>query len=178
MRIVDLARRFWFPVSFALVVGLLLLRLHTGATLTPPATPGAAPLFTLSDLQGRRVSLASLRGRPVLVNFFGTWCPPCRAELPELEKLAKAQPGCLRVVGVAEDSGSAQDVLAFAEKRGLTYPLLLDDGSAGSRYEVTSIPRSVLIDADGKLAGSFAGMVTQAGVEQAVHALATPVPRC
>ena len=179
MRAFDLVRRSFIPVSLAGLAVLAVLQARAGAELRPPREPGfSAPDFTLPDLQGRNLALASLRGRPVLVNFFASWCPPCRAELPELEALAQARPDCLQVVGIAENSGGAEDVAAFARERGLTYPLLLDDGRAGVSYSVVTIPHSVLIDPDGRVAGTFDGTVTKSGVAKAVHAIAPATPRC
>lgn len=98
--------------------------------------------------------------------------------MPELEALAQARPGCLAVVGVVESSGGAAEISAFVNDRKLTYPVLLDDGNAGSAYSVVIIPHSVLIDAQGKVSGTFQGTVTPAGVESAVRALAPATPRC
>jgi peroxiredoxin len=179
MRIVELARPFLLPVAFAALAVLAFVQVRSGAGLQPPRKPGfSAPGFSLPDLEGRILSLDSLRGRPVLLNFFATWCPPCIAEMPALEALAQAQPDCLKVVGIAEDSGSADEIAAFARQRRLTYPLLLDDGSAGASYSVRALPHSVLIDSGGRIAGTFDGIVTKAGVEKAVHAIAEDMPRC
>ncbi len=179
MRIVDLARRSFIPVALGALAVLAVVQARAGAGLRPPREPGAsAPAFTLPDLHGQKLALTSLRGRPVLVNFFATWCPPCRAELPELEALAQAHPDCLEVVGIAENSGSADEIAVFARDRRLTYPLLLDDGSAGASYSVVNIPHSVLIDSDGRIAGTFDGTVTRSGVEKAVHSIVTAPPRC
>jgi cytochrome c biogenesis protein CcmG/thiol:disulfide interchange protein DsbE len=179
MTVLPLARRLFIPVSLAALAVLAVVQARAGADLRPPRAAGlSAPAFTLPDLRGKPVSLASLRGRPVLVNFFATWCPPCRAELPALQALSLAHPDCLQVVGVAESSGDAATIAAFAGKRGVTYPLLQDDGSAGVSYSVVTLPHSVLIDAEGRVAGTFDGMVSKSGVEEAVHAIAQPTPRC
>jgi peroxiredoxin len=79
------------------------------------------------------------------------------------------------VVGITEDAASAEEVRAFARERGLDYPILLDDGSAGRAYGVATIPRSVLIDAEGRVMGTFAGTVTRAGIERALAAVSPPV---
>jgi peroxiredoxin len=172
----HILRRSFGPVAFAALVGLFVWRTVHGADLSPPASPRAlAPSFALPDLDGRTRSLESFRGRPVLVNFWATWCPPCRAELPELQQTWRAHQSCLAVVGVTEDSASAEAVRAFAREMGLDYPILLDDGSAGRAYGVTTIPRSVLIDAEGRVMGTFAGTVTRAGVERALAAVSPPV---
>jgi thiol-disulfide isomerase/thioredoxin len=124
------------------------------------------------------VSLGAFRGKPVLVNFWASWCPGCRAEMPELEKLSRDRPGCLAVVGIAEDSGDPQEVLAFARERGVTYPLLLDDGSAAIGYGVTGIPYSVLIDAQGNVVRLWMGEITREVVKSAVKRLGPPPLHC
>ena len=176
MRLVDLARRSFIPVALSALAVLAVVQARAGADLRAPRQAGPAPAFTLPDLQGRKVSLASLRGRPVLVNFFATWCPPCRAELPALQALAR--PDCLQVIGIAESSGDAAAVAAFVRERGVTYPVLLDDGSAGAGYSVVTLPHSVLIDAEGGLAGTFDGAVTASGVTKVVHSILKAPPRC
>jgi thiol-disulfide isomerase/thioredoxin len=179
MRIVELARRSFIPVALAALAVLAFVQARASAGLQPPREPGlSAPAFALPDLEGRSLSLDSLRGRPVLLNFFATWCPPCLAELPALEALAQAHPDCLQVVGIAESSGGAAEIAAFARDRRLTYPLLLDDGRAGASYSLETLPHSVLIDAGGRIAGTFEGAVTKSRVEKAVHAIAQGAPNC
>ncbi len=131
-----------------------------------------APAFTLRSVEGAPVSLASLRGRPVLVNFWASWCPPCRAELPDLQALAVSQDGCLEVVGVALQSGGPEDVAAFARRRGVAYPLLMGDDAVARAYGVEALPRSVLVDAQGRIVRSWDGQIDPARVRDAVRALA------
>ena len=124
MRVFEVVRRSFIPIALGALAILFVQSVRSGADLKPPRHPGSsAPIFTLPDLQGHAVPLASFKGRPVLVNFFATWCPPCRAELPELEALSQARPGCLAVLGVAENSGGAEQVSGFVKERKVTFLL-------------------------------------------------------
>lgn len=110
-----------------------------------------APDFELKTLDGQRVRLQDLRGKPVLLSFFASWCGPCRRELPSVVKLHEEFKGQgLQVFGVNDEGkGTAR---SFAEKAGLTFPIL-DDGNAKAArlYRVRSIPTAFLIDKDGKI---------------------------
>lgn len=154
--------------ALAALAALFVLQVRRGAELRPGAHADA-PQFSLLDVHARRLSLASLRGRPVLLSFWATWCGPCRTELPELEALSRERPCGLAVVGITLDAGSADGLAAFALERGVTYPLLLDDGTAGAAYGVVTIPHSVLIDAAGRELGVFRGPVTARGVKDALR---------
>jgi cytochrome c biogenesis protein CcmG, thiol:disulfide interchange protein DsbE len=173
------ARRWLLPLAAVFLTAMFVWQIARGADLKPAVAQGSratlAPAFALPDLDGKPRSLESFRGRPVLVNFWATWCPPCRAEVPELQAAWLAHQTCLGVVGITVDSGSADDVRAFARARGIGYPVLLDDGSAGRAYGIANIPRSFLLDAEGRLVGTFNGAVTRAGIERALSSLSPPV---
>jgi peroxiredoxin len=154
--------------ALAGLTALFVLQSSRGARLRPLAAQ-QAPAFDLPDLEAHRVSLSSLRGRPVLVNFWATWCAPCRAELPELEALFRERPCGLAVLGISVDSGSDASVAGFAREHGVTYPVLFDDGSAGAAYQVVTLPHSVLVDAEGREVGLFRGPVTAKGVREALR---------
>jgi cytochrome c biogenesis protein CcmG/thiol:disulfide interchange protein DsbE len=159
-------RRF-VPLVFALLGAAFVWQLQRDTPVTPGSKEAAAP-FALPDLAGRRVALEDLRGKAVLLNFWATWCPPCRAELPELQATWLAHQDCLDVVGITEDSGSAAEVAEFAREHGVGYRLLIDDGSAGRAFHVDTIPRSVLLDAQGRVIGTFNGAVTRKTIERAL----------
>lgn len=112
-----------------------------------------APDFTLTDVDGETVQLSALRGRPVVLNFWATWCPPCRKEMPALENLwQQYKRGEIIVLGVDEGE-KAVTVTQFA--RGVvdtTFPLLLDtDREIGTQYGVRAFPSTYFIDADGRI---------------------------
>jgi thiol-disulfide isomerase/thioredoxin len=114
-----------------------------------------APAFTLEDMDGKKVSLADLRGRVVLVNFWATWCPPCRKEMPSLERLArlmKDQPFTVLAINVGEDPDNVFGFLSQLEPAP-GFPLLFDRNSAVLRsWPVRGLPTSFVIDPAGRIA--------------------------
>lgn len=146
--------------------------ISTEPSPAPARTP--APAFRLTDYRGDAVSLASFRGEPVLVNFWATWCPPCRTELPVLEQLAKERPRCLHVVGVTEGEETPQSLAEFATRQHLSYPLLLDSGDVAAAYGVKAHPYSVLVDGQGRTVRTFVGAVPRATIDEALSSVASP----
>jgi cytochrome c biogenesis protein CcmG/thiol:disulfide interchange protein DsbE len=142
----------------------------------PQGTP--APAFTLRDTNGRDVSLASLRGKVVAVNFWASWCGPCRSEIPELAKVYAAKRGkCFEMLGLAEESGTRDDVVEAAAKLGINYPVLLDDlGKVSDDFKIEGYPRTFLIDVKGNIRKVFEGEVDQAGLEKALAPLLAEAP--
>lgn len=114
--------------------------------------------FELRDLDARPVQLGEFRGRVVLLNFWATWCPPCREELPALEEVARsfADEGLtVLTVSVREP---ADTVRKFVQEMGLRLPVLLDaDGDVGDRYGVLAIPTTVAVDRSGRIVGKIVG---------------------
>ena len=141
--------------AIIVVIGLLFwgLRPVPKAPLSVGTQVGQiAPDFTLPRLNGQgSVRLWSLRGKPVWLNFFASWCPPCNAEAYDLAQTAKKSPG-LELIGVdltASESSIAK-VDAFVQQYGIAYPVLLDQsGSVANRYGVQAIPTSFFIDREG-----------------------------
>ena len=149
----------------ALVAAFALLRARGGElaspALPPPSAPRerAAPAFELPRAEGGRASLAEQRGRVVLVNFWATWCPPCRAELPALQALhATLAAEGLAVLAVSVDAGPGEAVARFASGRGLDVPVLVDPAEdVARRYGVGAYPTSVVIDRSGRIVHRAAG---------------------
>jgi peroxiredoxin len=119
-----------------------------------------APEFALANLAGEQVSLSGLRGRVVFVNFWATWCDPCRDEAPSLERLyASFQDEGFELLGVSVDAGGDRDaILDFQEEFALLFPILVDPSKEAYRaYGATGVPESFLIDASGRLVERFIG---------------------
>lgn len=117
-----------------------------------------APNFIIKDLNGNAISLENYRGKVVFLNFWATWCPPCRAEMPSMEKLYaqfKNEDFAILAVDLQEGAGK---VRAFKEQFKLNFPILLDsDGSVSTAYGVMSIPTTYLVDRNGYLLGGALG---------------------
>jgi peroxiredoxin len=128
-----------------------------------PTVGKPAPEYAATTLEGAPASLAGLRGRPVLLNVWATWCHPCREELPDLERLHQTlSPRGLAVVGVSiDDSGTgAAEVRDFARRYGVTYPLWRDpDQQVMSTFRAVGVPGTYLIGADGTLLWKHVGPV-------------------
>jgi len=151
-------------VFFYFCATALILLLCCSATGTP--TPWEiddivgkkAPDFTLKDIDGRDVSLSSLRGRVVLINFWATWCPPCRSEMPSLNSLYKEYRGKGLVVLAISTDRRMSDVKDYVSKNTFEFQILLDPDMRVSRsYKVFSIPTTFLIERNGVIIKRFLG---------------------
>ena len=151
-RLLRLALDWGGTLLFAIVL------FHVVGQLRAPDLPDQAPTFTLQRLDGGTVSLESLRGKTVVLNFWATWCGPCRVEIPSLESFAADHPD-IPVLGVATDAGSE----GFADKVrdiGIDYTVLLDDGATSKAYGVETLPTTVIISPDGRILDAHSGILT------------------
>lgn len=130
-------------------------RVEEGDTAAGDAAPNFA--FFLAD--GRGADLASLQGRPVVINFWATWCGPCRAEMPELVALHNDNPAVVVLeVNVREKLDAVE---AFAAEFGMNMPVILDaEGAIGRAYGVRNMPTTVFVDVDGTIDARWAGLLT------------------
>lgn len=123
---------------------------------------GRAPDFTLDDIQGNKVSLSALRGRVVLLEFWATWCPPCRDSVPEMNELYEKFKGkdfALLAISLDEGQSALSTVASFVKERGIAYTVLIDDGRVSSDYGVTNIPTIFIVDKSGKIARKHVGLM-------------------
>jgi thiol-disulfide isomerase/thioredoxin len=137
----------------------------------------AVPAFTAPDLDGRLVSTAALRGKVVLVNFWATWCPPCREEIPDLIALQAKYKDSLQIIGVAQDSGSPEEVRRFAVQHGMNYPSVLSSPEIEKLFPgVYALPTTFILDRDGRLAQKHIGILNAARTELETQTLAGLAP--
>ncbi len=165
-----------FLFIIALGIGFAALRSRgkgTGETSSrslPPVVGSPVPEFELNSLDGTPQKLSSLKGTPVMVNFWATWCPPCKQEMPLLEKVGKQYAGKMVILGVdyEEQPGVVQP---FVRQMGITYPVLFDrTGSVAASYFVKDFPYTFFIDRDGVLRAQKLGILSE---EQLVQYLKT-----
>jgi len=134
-----------------------------------------APLgdFAVTDLGGRTISSSDLRGKVVLVNFWATWCPPCRAEIPDLIKLQDKYRDKLIVLGISEDEIPPGEVKAFVTEQKMNYPVAMTTPALAKIFRgVSALPTTFVIDREGKLAQRHVGMLNAQQTELEAQVLA------
>ena len=160
-----------FVVSIALVAGLA--GAATGWQMLTPveSSRGAARPFVVRTLDGRTVRLADLRGRPVVLDFWATWCAPCRASMPHLSTMQERFAGRgLVVLGLSVDDGGPQAVRGFAERLRVRFPVGMASEQVLDDYgPIRSIPTTIFIDRRGQIVRRVVGYVDQETLEQFVR---------
>lgn len=149
-----------------------------GGTAAPLEQAGAGvevgeplPDFVLEDLDGDPVRLSDLRGRPVVLTFFASWCFPCQEELPVLEEAWRERRDEFTAVAVSYDD-LARDSRQFVEDLGVTFPVLLDvDDTVRDRYALRGIPQTFFVDEQGVLRDRVFGITTREALEEPLDAL-------
>lgn len=149
------------------VVGLFAInrilsrRAQQAVNAVAPANRTAAPDFTVSTLAGGTWSLAAQRGHVVVVNFFATWCPPCRAETPDLVKLAADYgPKGVSFIALSMDQDGPDVVRPFVKKYGMEYPVAMAQPGSAIAADITGIPVTKIIDRHGRIAREYVGMIS------------------
>jgi peroxiredoxin len=144
----------------------------------PPDAQGSnlrgmdAPAFTLSDISGKKVSLSDFKGHPVVVNFWATWCGPCKLEMTRFQEFsAKYKGQGLEVLGLSQDDGASRDDVASAAKKiGVTYAILMPDEAVAKKYGgVDYLPETFYIDRTGKVVEVTAGAPSKEQMEALIQ---------
>ena len=138
----------------------------------------AAPAWELKDLDGKAVKLSDFKGKVVLLNFWATWCPPCRQEIPDLVALQNQyKDKGLVVIGVSLDQNGPAGVKAFVSRMKINYPVVMGDAKTLEAYgNFQAIPTTFFIDRAGNVAGQYEGGADQAMFEAAVKPLLEKAP--
>jgi thiol-disulfide isomerase/thioredoxin len=159
-----------FVVALMLYFGYHQARRSGGSLTTRLKQSSPAPDFSLESLDGKTTRLSDFRGKAVLLNFWATWCGPCKIEMPWFVDFQK-QYGTqgLQIVGVAMDDASKEDIGKFAKDMGVNYPILIGKEAVGDQYGgVPALPETFLIARDGKIVDKIIGLRGKSEIEDAI----------
>ena len=152
---------------------VLAVAMATGCTdKSAPPEVSASSDFTLQDMSGQTVKLSDNKGKVVLLEFWATWCPPCRESVPGLEKLHRAyKDKGLVVLAVSVDEGGWDEVRSFIALQGITYRVLKGTNDVSVQYKVRSIPMTLLLNKEGKITKRYLGGGYDEDLEKDVKAI-------
>ena len=157
------------------VFAILLLALAAASCTSkqPEQQSGTAPTFALQAADGSTIDMKALRGKVVVINFWATWCGPCRAEMPGMAQVYDELKGQgLEIVGVSLDRGGWNDVRPYLQKTKVSFPVVVGDEDLANAYRVPdAIPFSVFVDRKGNIASTHVGGMSREAFEQEVRKL-------
>jgi thiol-disulfide isomerase/thioredoxin len=165
-------------IGIALAVGAICLFVPLFSQSTPGVAgqSAVAPEWSLKDMDGKTVGSADFKGKVVILDFWATWCAPCRAEIPDFIALQKqyAKQG-LVVIGASVDEGGADVVKPFAQKLGMNYPVVLADAKTQAAFGgIEAVPMTFIIDRAGRLVKEHMGFVDKDEFENEIKLLLNP----
>lgn len=151
---------------------VLFFILFAGCTKTEQISLQRAPDFVLQDLSGKTIKLADFRGKVVLIEFWATWCPPCRESIPGVIRLYNTYNSKgLEVLAVSVDNGGWEDVKNFTRELGMNYPVLKGTEDVAMKYMVRYIPAIFLVNKDGIIAKQYLGGGSEETLEKDIRSL-------
>jgi cytochrome c biogenesis protein CcmG/thiol:disulfide interchange protein DsbE len=158
-------------LNLAIATGCAAL-LSLAAVPTPQEQRKEAPDFTLTDATGQPITLSTYKGKVVLLDFWATWCGGCKVEIPwYVEFDRKYRDKGLAVIGVSMDAKGMNIVKPFLAQRKIEYPIVIGNDRLAKRFNLTSMPMTLLIDRDGKIAVSHIGIVDKNNFESQIRTL-------
>jgi thiol-disulfide isomerase/thioredoxin len=150
-----LSKRFLLRGSIVLCLGLIFLLPHCAKKEKESVS---APDFTLKTLDGQEITLSKLKGKVILLDFWATWCGPCRESIPHLVHLYKTyQKNGLEVIGMNLDRGDIETVRRFAKSMNIPYPIVSTPEEVSRNFGITGLPTAVFIDKEGKVREKIVG---------------------
>ena len=157
-------------VVVMLFAGIRMARNNRANSAVHAVMGEVAPDFALNSLDGSSVKLSSLRGKAVLLNFWATWCGPCKVEMPWFVELQREYgPQGFQIVGVAMDDASTDDIAKFAKDMGVNYPILIGKEAVGDQYGgIPNLPETFFIGRDGKIVDKIVGLKDRGDIEESI----------
>jgi len=158
-------------ISIMLVFGIQKARHNSSSAGSNKILNQPAPDFALASLDGKTLKLSDYRGKAVLLNFWATWCEPCKIEMPWFVELQKKYgPQGLQVLGVAMDDSAPKDIAEFAQKMSVNYPIVIGKEEVGTQYGgVQYLPSTFYISRDGKIMDRVFGLVSRSEIESNIQ---------
>jgi cytochrome c biogenesis protein CcmG/thiol:disulfide interchange protein DsbE len=160
-------------VLYALILALAICAPIAASADMPLYVGKPAPLFDLETSSGTKISLTHLKGKPVYLNFFASWCQPCKQELPFIVKQYPALKSRAVFLGIDELEAPPQ-VGPFAKQMGITYPIVIDPGAVGAAYQIDTLPKSVFIDRQGIVRAVWRGFIPPAIFKKNMDLITAP----
>ena len=153
--------------AVALCMGLLIF--SAIQWLQPkPQIPEIAPDVKVTTVDGDLIHLERLRGRTVVLNFWASWCGPCKTEAPAFNQFAKDNPE-IPVIGLAVDSGSAARVRRVAQEWNINFPVAIADNALQRKYDISTLPTTVILDSEGKVKKIHVGIMSERNLAKSVQ---------
>lgn len=160
-------------INYSRLIQLQQDSIPQGEAIALPVAGHPAPDFTLKTLEGDALTLSEFRGKPVVINFWATWCGPCRQEFPDFQDAATDNADRLVVIGVNNTStDQKENVGEFITEMGVTFPIVLDEtGDVAKTYQIFGLPTTIFIDENGVVLEVFTGPVNKAYIESKINDL-------